>query len=50
MFIPDIEKKSTSEIKKFQENLLQKQLQYLSQKSKYYSELFNKNKMGHDGG
>jgi len=45
MFIPDIEKKSTSEIKKFQENLLQKQLQYLSQKSKYYSELFNKNKI-----
>ena len=45
MFIPDIEKKSLGEIKEFQENLLQKQLQYLNSHSKFYFELFEKNKI-----
>ena len=44
-FFPDIEKQSLSEIKKFQETLLIKNLIYLKDKSKFYSELFLKNKI-----
>lgn len=38
--IPEIEKKNPEEIKYFQEELLQKQLIYLKEKSPYYSKLF----------
>src|SRR5690606_34099835 len=38
--IPEIEKKSSSEIKLFQEKLLRKQLVYLKENSPYYSQLF----------
>lgn len=43
--IPEIEKKSSEEIKIFQENKLQDLLRYLSGKSPYYSEIFEKNKI-----
>lgn len=43
--IPDIEKASKEEIKKFQENLLKQNLPYLNKKSKYYSELFQQEKI-----
>ncbi len=45
MEIPLIEKKSNTEIKKFQEILLQKQLLYLSKKSTFYKDVFLKNKI-----
>ncbi|HLV24424.1 MAG TPA: AMP-binding protein [Moheibacter sp.] len=38
--IPEIELKTTQEIKKFQEDLLKKQLVYLNENSPYYSSLF----------
>ena len=38
--IPDIEKKSDSEIKSFQESALQKALRYLEKHSAYYKKLF----------
>lgn len=41
--IPDIEKKSTIEIKTFQEQKLQEALNYLSLNSPYYINLFQKN-------
>lgn len=43
MFIPEIEKSSTSDIQEFQNTLLIKNLKYLSEKSIYYSNLFKKN-------
>jgi phenylacetate-CoA ligase len=44
-FIPEIEKASTHEIKKFQEKLLYENLLYLKSYSKFYSELFDRNKI-----
>ncbi len=41
--IPDIELKSTSEIKAFQETKLKEALQYLSEKSPFYQTLFKSN-------
>lgn len=41
--IPEIEKKSSEEIKSFQEDLLRKQLIYLNENSPYYSKLFKSN-------
>ena len=43
--IPDIEKESLSEQKKFQEKLLSEQLSYISTHSKFYSELLVKHKI-----
>lgn len=40
MYNPEIERKSVAEIKKMQEEKLQKQLQYLSQNSRYYQRVF----------
>ena len=45
MLIPKIEKTSKAEIKKFQEQLLKNNLIYLNEKSKYYSNLFRKNRI-----
>lgn len=42
MDIPEIEKQSTSSIKKFQEEKLRKQLQYNYQHSRFYERLFKK--------
>jgi phenylacetate-CoA ligase len=44
-FIPEIEKASKQEIKKFQENLLRENLLYLKDHSVFYSELFKTNKI-----
>jgi phenylacetate-CoA ligase len=44
-YIPEIEKASKSEIKKYQEKLLGRHLKYLGQFSRYYSELFSKEKI-----
>ncbi|RLD47152.1 MAG: phenylacetate--CoA ligase family protein [Bacteroidetes bacterium] len=41
--IPEIEKKSLSEIKEFQESKIPETLKYLKNNSKFYSELFAKN-------
>ncbi len=41
--IPDLEKKSTEEIKKFQETELSNTLNYLQENSPYYSKLFKEN-------
>ncbi len=41
--IPEIEKKSLSEIKIFQESKIPETLEYLKNNSKFYSELFTKN-------
>lgn len=43
--IPAIEKAKPEEIKKFQEGLLAGQLSYLNEKSKYYHEVFQNNKI-----
>lgn len=43
MFIPEIEKKSVVEIKKFQEQKLTETLLYLNANSKYYKRVFNEN-------
>lgn len=43
--IPEIEKRSSEEIKAFQEELLRKQLAYLKKNSPYYSKLFQKNQI-----
>ncbi len=40
MFIPEIEKKSVEEIKKFQEAQLPGLLEYLVKNSKYYQRIF----------
>lgn len=45
LFIPEIEKASKQEIKKFQEKLLNENLLYLKTYSKFYSELFDRNKI-----
>ena len=45
MFIPEIEKKSVEEIKKFQEAQLQGLLEYLVKNSKYYQRIFLQNKI-----
>jgi len=45
MYIPDIEKQSKENIKKFQEKRLSEQLVYLQRHSKFYSELFANNKI-----
>ncbi|MFA5195005.1 MAG: AMP-binding protein, partial [Bacteroidales bacterium] len=44
-FLPAIEQKSLPEIIKFQEKQLRAELQYLLQYSKYYKQLFSKNKI-----
>jgi phenylacetate-CoA ligase len=44
-YIPEIEKASKAEIKKFQENLLSKHLAYLKKRSQYYGDLFRKEKI-----
>lgn len=43
MFIPEIEKKSIREIKKYQESRLPELLAYLNDKSVFYTEMFSKN-------
>ncbi len=43
MRIPEIEKKSLSEIKKFQENKMAELLIYLQENSKFYQKLFSNN-------
>lgn len=43
MFIPEIEKKSVEEIKKFQEAQIPGLLEYLSKNSKYYQKVFQQN-------
>ncbi len=45
MFIPEIEKKSVEEIKKFQEAQLPGLLEYLVKNSKYYQRIFLQNKI-----
>jgi phenylacetate-CoA ligase len=45
IFIPEIEKASIEEIQKFQEKLLQKNLQYLKNHSRFYQELFSYGKI-----
>jgi len=45
IFIPEIELKSSNEIKKFQEDKLQELLKYVSKNSKFYSEMFKRRKM-----
>ena len=42
-FIPEIEKKTLPEIKKYQESRLPELLEYLNTRSKFYRELFSKN-------
>jgi len=42
---PEIETKSLSEIKQFQEKLLKEQLLYISKHSKYYQHIFEQNKI-----
>jgi phenylacetate-CoA ligase len=44
-YIPEIEKASEEDIKKFQENLLTINLEYLKTHSQFYRELFSKNKI-----
>ncbi len=44
-FFPEIEKRSLEEIKVFQENLMRKQLQYLSFHSPFYRRMFEKEKI-----
>jgi len=44
-FFPEIETKAIDKIKKFQESKLQHQLQYLNERSKFYSELFIRDKI-----
>lgn len=41
--LPEIETKSSSEIKLLQEKLLQEQLAYISKNSKYYQQIFQRN-------
>lgn len=41
--LPEIETKSSSEIKLFQEKLLQEQMLYISKHSKYYQQIFQQN-------
>lgn len=48
-YIPEIEKASGPEIKKYQEKLLRKHLLYLKESSRYYSELFIKEKIDISG-
>ena len=43
IMLPEIETKSSSEIKLFQEKLLQQQLAYISKNSKYYQQVFQQN-------
>jgi len=45
VFIPEIERKSQSEIKSFQEEKLSELLKYLQQHSVFYQELFEKHKI-----
>ncbi|MEN8119830.1 MAG: AMP-binding protein [Bacteroidota bacterium] len=45
MFIPEIEKKSKEEIKKFQEKKLTELLEYLNSNSKFYQDLFKEHKI-----
>lgn len=45
MFIPKIETRSKTEIKKFQDAKLVKQIEYLASKSKFYKRFFKKNKI-----
>jgi phenylacetate-CoA ligase len=42
MFIPEIEKRSKEEIKKYQESLLPEILGYLQENSVFYGEMFSK--------
>ena len=44
-FYPDIERSPVEEIRKFQETKLQKQLLYLKEKSKFYNDLFLRNRI-----
>lgn len=44
-FIPEIEKASKAEIKKYQEKLLRENLLYIKEFSRYYSEIFKKEKI-----
>ena len=48
MFIPEIEKKSLAEIKKYQESRLPELLTYLSNNSKFYQDLFKTNNINID--
>lgn len=48
LMIPEIEKKSPTEIKQLQEKLLQGQLSYISKNSKYYQKIFEQNKIDID--
>ncbi len=43
MYIPEIEKKSLAEIKKYQESRLPEMLEYLSKKSVFYQKVFHDN-------
>ncbi|MBN2165439.1 MAG: AMP-binding protein [Marinilabiliaceae bacterium] len=45
MYIPEIEKKSQFEIKRFQESKLPELLEYLNTHSKFYQRFFNKHKI-----
>jgi len=47
--IPEIEKKSTKEIKAFQEELLKKLLQYINENSQYYQRVFKDNNIDVSG-
>jgi len=44
-FFPEIETKSASEIKKFQERLLEEQIQYIALNSAFYKRMFHQNKI-----
>ena len=44
-YFPEIERSPSEEIKKFQESKLQQQLLYLSANSKFYADLFERNKV-----
>jgi len=44
-YFPEIERSSSEEIKKFQESKLHQQLLYLSANSKFYADLFERNKI-----
>ena len=44
-YFPEIERRPSEEIKKFQESKLQQQLLYLSANSKFYADLFERNKV-----
>ncbi len=45
MYIPEIEKRSTEEIKRYQESLLPETLGYLQKHSKFYQDLFKEHKI-----